>query len=114
MAIKNISKKTVLCETHKVCRSFFSKAHGLMFSKNFFIPLVFIFAKEQIVPLHMWFVFFPIDVLFLDAHKHVVEIKEGFKPWTMYVPTAKAVFVIELPTGSIAKSKTSAGDILAF
>jgi len=76
--------------------------------------LVFIFKKEKIVPLHMLFVFYPIDVLFLDKNKIVVEIKENFKPFSFYNPKNKSKFVIELPKNTIRKTKTELGDKIEF
>jgi uncharacterized protein len=74
----------------------FSKAFGLMFKRNFKNKfLIFIFKKEIFVPLHMFFVFFPIDVIFLNKDKIVVEIKNNFKPFTYYNPIKKAKYVIE-------------------
>ena len=65
-----------------------------MFSKR--KNLIFVFDKEEIVPLHMFFVFFPIDVLFLDKNKRIVEIKKDFKPFTYYRPKNKAMYVVEI------------------
>jgi len=58
----------------------------------------------------MLFVFYPIDVLFLDKNKIVVEIKENFMPFAFYTPKNKAQYVTELPKGTIKKSKTEIGD----
>ncbi len=84
-----------------------------MFSMN---PknLIFIFKKEKIVPLHMFFVIFPIDVLFINKNKKVVDLKESFRPFTFYTPKAKAKYVVELPKGTIKKSKTKLNDIVSF
>jgi len=60
---------------------------------------VFIFNKPRRIDLHMFFVFYPIDVLFLDEKKKIVEIKENFRPFTFYYPNKKASYVIELPAG---------------
>jgi len=111
--ITNKTRKTLIAERHYNFKSPISKAIGLMFAMN---PknLIFIFKKEKIVPLHMFFVLFPIDVLFLDKNKIVVEIKENFRPFTSYIPKAKAKYVIELPKGMIKKSKTRLGDIISF
>ena len=111
--IKNKTRKTLIAEKHYNFKSPISKAIGLMFSMN---PknLVFFFKKEEIVPLHMLFVIFPIDVLFLDKNKKVVELKENFRPFTFYTPKAKAKYVIELPKGAVKKSKTEIGDIIFF
>ena len=56
----------------------------------------------------MWFVFFPIDVLFLDADFYVVEIKRLFKPWTFYSSKTTCNYIVETPAGRIGD--TSVGD----
>ena len=85
-------------------------------SKNFREPkpLIFIFEKEKIIPLHMLFVFYSIDVLFLDKNKKIVEIKENFRPFRFYTPKNKAEYVVELPNGIIKKSGTKLGDKISF
>ena len=79
---------------YKICKSIWSKARGLMFSRK--KNLMFVFDKEQRIGLHMFFVFFPIDVLFLDKNKKIIEIKKNFKPFTFYRSKEKAKYVIEL------------------
>ena len=76
--------------------------------------LIFIFNKEKIIPLHMFFVLYPIDVLFLDKNRIVVEKKENFKPFTFYTPKKKAMYVIELPKDTIKETKTRLGDEIEF
>lgn len=107
--IRNITKKTKLSERYVVCKSSLSKTIGLMFSIK---PktLVFFFDKEQICPLHMFFVFYPIDVLFLNEKMVVVDQKENFKPFTLYMPKKKSKYIIELPKGTIKNSKTELGN----
>ena len=74
-------------------RSIVGKFHGLMFSKK--KNLMFIFDKEENVPLHMMFVFFPIIVLYLNNKKEIVE-KALLKPFRFYNPKHKARFVVEI------------------
>ena len=62
----------------------------------------------------MFFVFYPIDVLFLDKNKIVAEMKENFRPFAFYNPKNKAMYIIELPKGAIKKSKTEIGDEIKF
>ena len=76
--------------------------------------LVFIFQKARRMDLHMFFVFYPIDVLFLDDDKRVVEIKENFKPFTVYYSKNKVKYVIELPVGTVDKTKTKLNDNIGF
>ena len=62
----------------------------------------------------MLFVFYPIDVLFLGKNKVVVEIKESLMPFTVYTPKNKAKYIIELPQGTIKKTKTVLRDKIKF
>ncbi len=110
--IKNLSKKSVIAEKYDICKSIFKKATGLMFSKP--KPLVFVFGQEKRISLHMLFVFWPIDVLFLDKEKKAVEIKENFRPFSFYNSKNMAMYIIELPCGLIKKSRTQIGDKISF
>ena len=112
MPIKNTTKKTLLAKNAKLCKNIFSKSLGLMFSKQ--KALILIFKKEKIIPLHMFFVFYPIDILFLNKNKIIVEIKENLKPFMLYIPKKKAMCIIELPKNTIKKSNTKIGDKISF
>ncbi len=81
-----------------VCKSFLSKAKGLMFSKP--KNLVFVFDRKEKISLHTFFVFFPIDVLFLDEKRRVVEHTQ-MKPFTFYTPKNKVKYVVELPNNKM-------------
>ncbi len=83
-----------------------------MFSKK--KDLVFIFNKEKRVALHMFFVFFSIDVIYLDKHKKIVEIKESFQPFSCYMPKHKAQYVVELSQETVKKTNTQVNDYLGF
>ena len=113
--IKNKTKNFVLAKNKKILFSVFSKAKGLMFSKKLTdTGYIFIFSKPRKIDLHMFFVFFPIDVLFLDENKKVIEIKEHFKPFTFYISKNEAKYVVELPQETIKNSKTKLKDFIEF
>lgn len=65
--------------------------------------------------IHMLFMRFPIDALFLgapdaDGHRRVVAIRQSLRPWTgivWYVRGAAAV--VELPAGTIAGTDLRVG-----
>jgi uncharacterized membrane protein (UPF0127 family) len=106
--------KKILAHKVRFCKTSFSKFKGLMFSKKLFDEgLVFIFDKPKKISLHMFFVFFPIDVLWLDEHKHVIELKENFKPFTIH-NGVESKYVIELPEGVIARGNIKKGDRIRF
>lgn len=112
--IYNKTKRRIIISKIRVCKSVFCHFKGLMFSKKPDFGLVFVFNWEKRISLHMLFVFYPIDVLFLDSCKKVVEIKENFRPFTAYLPRRKSKFIMELPSGTIKKSKTNVGDTISF
>lgn len=115
MMIKNKTKKTIICEKKKILKTVFSKAFGLMFHKKITnTGYVFVFDTARRIDLHMFFVFFKIDLVFLDKNKKVIEIKEGFKPFTTYYSKEKAMYLIELPSGKVKDSKTKINDLIEF
>jgi uncharacterized protein len=113
--IQNITRRSVVAKDETYCVSAKSKAKGLMFSKRKgAFCLVLVFNKPVRIGLHMWFVFYPIDVIFADAGYDVVDLKRSFLPFLAYTSKEKAVYAIELPEGTIARSKTHVGDALEF
>ena len=112
--IKNSTRKTIITDDYKLLESTWSQARGLMFSTK---PrcLLFDFKREKRIGLHMFFVFFPIDVLFLDKDKEVVELKEKFRPFTFHGPKSDRIrYIIELPAKSIRRTRTKVGDKIEF
>ena len=113
--LSNKRRGRIIAKNVQVCDSFFPLARGLMFStkKNDF-AMILEFPEERIISLHMLFVFYPIDVVFLNGEKMAVEIKEGFMPFTFYSARKKARYAIELPAGTVKKTRIRAGDRLSF
>lgn len=108
---KKLSSSTQIAET------VLSRGIGLMFSLPNKVKdnsLVFVCSKEYRWSLHMWFVFYPIDVLFLDGNRRVVEIKENFLPFMFYFPREKSRYVIEMASGTVIGSGTSVGDVISW
>jgi len=111
--IRNITKKTVIAKETKFCKGI-NKYIGLMFSKKIKDKALVFDFKSQKVSIHMFFVFFPIDLIFLNENKIVVEIKESLKPFQVYKPKKKVRYLIEVQKGVIGNSKTKVNDILEF
>jgi len=112
MSIKNITKQTILAKDFKTCNTILNQARGLMFSKQ--ANLLFKFKHSKIVPLHMFFVFYPIDVLYLNEDMEIVEIKENFRPFTMFNPKTPAKYILELKKGRVSVSKSEIGDKISI
>ena len=115
MAVKNLSNGKRIVGRIIWRRSDLEKAFGLMFRRKLKdSAMIFVFDSEELQPLHMWFVFSAIDVLFLDSSKRVVEIKKGFRPFRFYSPRARARYIIELPEGAIVEAGVKVGDRIGF
>ncbi|WP_100333150.1 DUF192 domain-containing protein [Bacillus alkalisoli] len=59
--------------------------------------------------IHMFFMFFAIDVVFVNEENEIVYLKEHVKPWTVVWPVKGAVAAIELPTGTISNYSIKTG-----
>lgn len=114
MQINNLTKNTAISRHVKACDGLLSKFIGLMLSLKQKNSLIFKFNKEQIISLHMIFVFYPIDVLFLNKNRIVVDKKESFRPFAFCKSRKKAMYAIELPNRVIKKTKTEIGDKIEF
>ena len=68
-----------------------------MFSKP--KNLIFDLKRETRIGaiIHMFFVFYPIDVYWLDKNKNIIEKRENVKPFTIAIPKNKARYIVEIP-----------------
>ncbi len=84
----------VISHQEIICNNILSQARGLMFRPK--QNLIMKFPQEKKVSLHMFFVFYPIDVLILNEKKEILEIKRNFKPFTFWNSKEKGKYVVEL------------------
>ncbi|MDD3985571.1 MAG: DUF192 domain-containing protein [Methanobacterium sp.] len=63
--------------------------------------------------IHMFFMKFPLDIVFIDSNKKVVDMI-SIEPWKTYTPLAPARYVIEMEKGTINKFNIEIGDELDF
>ena len=61
----------------------------------------------------MFFMRFPIDVVFLDRDWRVVGIRHGLRPWRV-AGARRAAAALELPAGAAAAAGLEEGDLLAL
>lgn len=112
--ILNKTKGSTIAGSAKICDTIPSMAKGLMFTTKVRKPLVFVFPHEERQSFHMMFVFHTIDVIFLDSKMQVVELKEGFRPFTFYKTASPVRYAIELPSGTVQESGTALKDLLSI
>ena len=63
--------------------------------------------------IHMWFMRFPIDVVWAAGDGRVLKLVEGIRPWRMSFCRG-AKLALELPVGAIARSGVQVGDHLVI
>ena len=95
---KTVMQKVRIADDH------WKRMKGLMFEKfeNFDYALVFELERETIAgaAIHMLFVFFPIDIIYLNSEKKVVDLALNLKPFSIgYAPKKAAKYFIEMPAG---------------
>jgi uncharacterized membrane protein (UPF0127 family) len=64
--------------------------------------------------IHMWFMRFAIDAVFLDDQRQVVRVFEDLRPWRIARGGKFAHSVLELPQGKAAFFNLRVGDRLSI
>jgi uncharacterized protein len=68
---------------------------------------------EPAPSVHMFFMRFAIDVVFLDKNRRIVGLAHTLRPWRV-AGARKAVAALELPAGTALKHGLELGDVLTF
>lgn len=102
--------------TAREARNFLSRALGLMFKgslKDGEGLLIEFSSHLKSRSIHSFFMRFTIDLIFIDSHMKVVDLKT-LAPWRMYNPKWDCKWVLEVNAGTIEKNKVKIGDVLTF
>ncbi len=109
--IFNVTKGTTIARNVTIARSMLSRARGLMFRTSLAPDSGMLI--DPCSSIHMFFMRFAIDVLYVDRDDRVVRAQRAIKPWRIGpIHTRGAKYVVELPVGTIESSKSQAGDQL--
>ena len=102
---------TIVCERCELADRLLARTRGLL-GRDSLAPGsgMLIDAAPSV---HMFFMRFPIDVVFLDRNRKVVRIVHGLRPWRV-AGARKAVAALELPAGSVAEAGLEEGDVLVL
>ena len=109
MLLNKTTKKKIIDKTF-IAKTPWQKMKGLMFedAKKFNYGLIFCLPRESIAnsTIHMLFVFFPIDLVYLNKDKKVVDIAKNILPFSLgYAPKKPSKYFVELPVGKSKKIK---------
>ena len=67
---------------------------------------------ERSPSIHMFFMRYPIDAVFVDRHGKVVRIVERLRPWRIVAWVRGARDCLEMPAGAARVAGIQVGDVL--
>lgn len=106
--IENSTKGTVLAQNARRAGGFLARGRGLMLTSELTEGAGLVI--EPCNSIHMFFMRYPLDVIFLDKSGVVLFMYQGIKPWRMGRLVKGARLAIELPVGVIDRSGTEVSD----
>ncbi len=108
MIVRNKTKNTILAKNLKVAKSPIDKFLGLLKKSN---PESLLFNTR--FGIHTLFLKKPLDIIILNS-QDVVEKTATVFPNKFFLYNPKNYKVLELPQGTIKRTKTKIGDRLSF
>ncbi len=114
MRALNRTKGTILCERLEIAESMAAQSRGLL-GRDGLAPGAGMLFEGNWLPLmwmHMFFMRFAIDIVFLDKSNRVRRINRSLKPWRVSSMVFGARRALELEAGAAARSSTTEGDQL--
>jgi uncharacterized protein len=113
----NRSRGTVLCARLENAGGLGGQSRGLLGRDGLDPGAGMIFENGRLTPfmwMHMFFMRFAIDIVFLSRADTVVKIDRRLKPWRVSSVVFGARKAVELPAGAADESSTQVGDQIAF
>jgi uncharacterized protein len=109
----NKTRGTVLCARLEDAGGIAGKSRGLLGRDGLEADAGMLFEAGRWEPfmwMHMLFMRFAIDIVFLDHHGAVIRINHSLKPWRLSSLVWGAHKAIELAAGATMRSQTIEGD----
>ena len=101
----------VVCERCEIPESSFGRMRGLLGRDGLEPGSGMLIDRAPSV--HMFFMRFPIDVVFVDRDWRVLSVRHELRPWRV-AGARGAVAALELPAGAAAAVGIAEGDVLAL
>jgi uncharacterized membrane protein (UPF0127 family) len=109
--VRNATRGTVLAERCRLASSLKDRTVGLLGTS--YLPAGEGLWIERSPSIHMFFMRYAIDAVFVDSDNRVVRVSERLGPWRLVAWVRGARDCIELPAGTARSTGTIAGDQLA-
>lgn len=112
LQLRNTTRGTAVATQVVAADSFWARFMGLM-GRRSLAPQEGLWLPGT-NNIHMFFMRFAIDAVFLDADRRVVRLFPHLPPWSATPRVKGARSVLELPAGAGEASGTLPGDLLEF
>jgi hypothetical protein len=109
----NQTRGTVLCERLEDAGGLRGQSRGLLGRDGLEPGAGMRFENGRFTPMmwmHMFFMRFAIDIVFLDRGGKVLKVNRNLKPWRVSSMVFGARTALELPAGAASASATEPGD----
>jgi uncharacterized membrane protein (UPF0127 family) len=113
----NQTRGTVLCERLEDAGGLGGQSRGLLGRDGLEPGTGMLFENGRFTPMmwmHMFFMRFAIDIVFLGRGGKVVKVNRNLKPWRVSSMVFGARLALELPAGAAEASGTEPGDQIKF
>ena len=113
----NQTRGTVLCARLENAGGLAGQGRGLLGRAGLEPGTGMLFENGRFTPfmwMHMFFMRFAIDIVFLGRGNLVIRINRRLKPWRVSSVVFGARKALELPAGASDESSTQAGDQIVF
>jgi uncharacterized membrane protein (UPF0127 family) len=110
--VDNLTRGSSVAERCRVAASLRDRTVGLLATPS--LPAGEGLLIERTQSIHMFFMRYPIDVVFLDRQARVTRTVAGLRPWRVVWWARGARDCIELPVGALVASGTAVGDQLGI
>ena len=108
MPIVNLTRRSTLANSIEIANTPLKRMRGLLGRDSLDSQAALVIPHCQ--SIHMFFMKFAIDVIFVDSKNQVVGLSPRIKPFMLSPVFWKSACAIELPAGTIESTKTQVGD----
>ena len=110
MRVDDLDRGTMVGDQIRLARGLKDRTVGLL-NRSSLAPGEGLWI-ERASSIHMWFMRFPIDAVFVDRSDRVTKVAHDLKPWRVVWWARGARDCLELPAGTAAAARIEVGDQL--
>jgi uncharacterized membrane protein (UPF0127 family) len=95
--VVNVTTGETLAERAEIAESFYDRFMGLQGRSGLPVGAGLVLAPTG--SIHMFFMRFPIDAVFIDSARRVTKVGRRLRPWTVGPFAPGSIYCVELPAG---------------